>query len=219
MATKFISKIRVGGTDYIIQDASAAQAVESEATRAKGEEAKLGTKIADETSARTAAISALESKITDKAGDIKMTKLTDISTLGTNVKEAYQLVNGTTPLGVPVPVYKDQTLKSVALVNQKLQFVYLLADGSQSTVEIDLSKFLAEAEFKNGLAVSADGEVSVKIAAGSQSNLSVDKNGLKLSGVAQQSELSTLETKVNGLQTKLDNKLTVDETTGTLVIA
>lgn len=219
MATKFISKIRVGGTDYTIQDASAAQAVEAEATRAKGEEAKLGTKIADETSARTAAISALESKITDKAGDIKMTKLTDISTLGTNVKEAYQLVNGTTPLGVPVLVYKDQTLKSVALVNQKLQFVYLLADGSQSTVEIDLSKFLAEAEFKNGLTVSADGEVSVKIAAGSQSNLSVDENGLKLSGVAQQSELSTLETKVNGLQTKLDNKLTVDETTGTLVIA
>lgn len=218
MATKNITKIRIGGVDYNIQDASAAQAVEAEATRAKGEEAKLETKISDETTAREAAISGLESKITEKAGDIKMTKLTDISSLGTNVKEAYQLVNGTTPLGVPVLVYKDQTLKSVALVNQKLQFVYILANGSESTVEIDLSKFLAEAEFKNGLAVSADGEVSVKIAVGSQSNLSVDENGLKLSGVAQQSELSALETKVNGLQTKLDNKLTVDEATGTLVI-
>ena len=66
MATKNITKIRIGGVDYNIQDASAAQAVEAEATRAKGEESKLGTKISEETTAREAAISGLESKITEK---------------------------------------------------------------------------------------------------------------------------------------------------------
>lgn len=218
MATKNITKIRIGGEDYNIQDAGSVQAIEAEATRAKGEEAKLETKISDETTAREAAISGLESKITEKAGDIKMTKVADPSTLGANVKEAFQLMNGTTPLGVPVLVYKDQSLKSVALVDQKLQFVYVLADGSESTVEIDLSKFLAESEFKNGLAVSADGEVSVKIATDSQSNLSVDETGLKLTGVAQQSDVEALQTKTTELQSKLDGKITVDETTGTLIV-
>ena len=127
------------------------------------------------------------------AATYKITKVT--TGLATNVKEAYQLVqtvNGQdTNIDVQIPIYKDQTLKSVELVaeddkhkkGQFMKYTYINADGADTIVYVDCSKLLAESEFKNGLALSDAGEVSVKIDSASEGFLTVGQNGVKLSGV------------------------------------
>lgn len=126
------------------------------------------------------------------AATYKITKVT--TGLATNVKEAYQLVqtvNGQdTNIDVQIPIYKDQTLKSVELADtdgkkkgQYLKYTYITAEGKDSVVYVDVSKFLVESEFKNGLSVSTAGEVSVKIDTNSETFLTVGEGGVKLSGV------------------------------------
>ena len=99
------------------------------------------------------------------SSDLKILKET--TGLDTNVKEQYKLVYGssTTAIGDVIKVYKDSSLKSVALNGQNLDFTYILADGTESTVSVDVSTFLAESEFKDGLQVN-NGEVSVKVGDG-----------------------------------------------------
>lgn len=69
---------------------------------------------------------------------------------------------------------------------QSLNFVQQLADGTYSITKIDVSKFLSEAEFGDGLQLSNAGVVSVKIdttSADAEDFLSVGINGVKISGV------------------------------------
>lgn len=107
--------------------------------------------------------------------------------LATNIKEQYKLqetVGGTSkPVGEPINIYKDGSLDSVELVNQELVFKYNLATGEQSTIRVDVSTFLAETEFKDGLQVNGDGQVSVKIDSTSETFLTVGEGGVKLAGV------------------------------------
>ena len=125
--------------------------------------------------------------------------------LETNVKEQYKLqetVGSTTKtVGETIKIYKDSSLKSVALVDQELVFTYILEDGSESVARVDVSKFLTES--KDGLAVNASGEVSAKLGQGlefdsesgenkpikvkidstSETFLTVGADGVKLAGV------------------------------------
>lgn len=74
--------------------------------------------------------------------------------LGANVKEAFHLVDEDgAQAGDIIKVYKDSALKEVTLEKQELKFTYILADGTESTVGVDVSKFLAESEFGDGLEV------------------------------------------------------------------
>lgn len=121
-----------------------------------------------------------------------MTKLSasDIAGLsdGTNVREAYRLKKGNINVDdTIIKIYKDSALQNVVLQDQKLVFTYLKVDGTTATIEVDVSKFLTEQEFGNGLSVSSDGKVSIKIDINSQGNLTVGPNGLKLSGVVDTS--------------------------------
>ena len=108
--------------------------------------------------------------------------LTKITTgLGTNVKEAYQLQNASgVQIGDQIDIYKDSALKEVYLGAstdtidtstgtitkntvtgpQSMNFAYQLADGTYSLTKIDVSKFLTESEFGDGLVVTG-GVVSV----------------------------------------------------------
>lgn len=104
-------------------------------------------------------------------------------------------VNGSATIAVP----KDQHLKNVELVNQRpadtehgetdpvsgqfLKFTYVLTNGSESDVYVNVSAFLTEKEFGNGLQVSSAGVVSVKIDETSEGFLTVSEAGVKLSGV------------------------------------
>lgn len=149
----------------------------------------------------------------NSAATYKVVKVTE--GLATNVKEAYQLVqtvNGTdTNIPVQIPIYKDQTLKSVELVaeddkkkkGQFMKYTYINADGADTIVYVDCSKLLAESEFKNGLAVSAAGEVSVKIDETSESFLTVGEGGVKLAGVQD-----AVNNAQKAVQDKLDAEIT-----------
>lgn len=141
--------------------------------------AKTGNQITRVTGEETAANNGLYSHV--ELVTITGTELTD---LGTNVKEAYKLQsNGADIAGsAPIKIYKDSALKEVYLGSdqdtvdattgtvtkqtvtdaQSLNFVYQLADGTYSIVKIDVSKFLTESEFGDGLDVSSTGVVSVK---------------------------------------------------------
>lgn len=128
------------------------------------------------TSIKTVSTDAKTYSITSITGD-------ELTALGANVKEAYKLVDEDgTKAGDIIKIYKDSSLKSVALNGQMLNFTYILADGSESTVGVDVSTFLAESEFKDGLEV-VDGIVKVKKDASSEKFLSVSESGVKLDGV------------------------------------
>lgn len=152
------------------------------------------------------------------AATYKIKKLTE--GLATNVKEAYQLVQTVdghdTNIDVQIPIYKDQTLKSVELADtngnkkgQYLKYTYITAEGNDSVVYVDVSKFLVESEFKNGLSVSESGEVSVKIDTASEAFLTVGKNGVKLSGVT--AAINSAKTEIIGGATNTTLKALEDK--------
>ena len=131
-----------------------------------------------------AAINAIPIYSMAKLSDADIAGLSD----GSNVREAYRLKKGNNNVDdTVIKIYKDSALQNVVLQDQKLVFTYLKVDGTTATIEVDVSKFLTEQEFGNGLSVSSDGIVSIKIDSTSQSNLTVGPNGLKLSGVVDTS--------------------------------
>ena len=112
--------------------------------------------------------------------------------LPSNVKEAYELKNTIGEvLGARINVYKDSSLKNVELVDQDdsgrigqfLKLTYILEDGTEKTEYLDVSKFLVEAEFKDGLVVNNAGEVMVKIDPTTEAYLTVSQNGVKINGI------------------------------------
>lgn len=134
--------------------------------------------------------------VDDNVATYSVKKITG-DTLAANVKEAYQLVktkNGeSTLVDVQIPIYKDSALKSITLESedasgkkgQFLKYVYTTEDGTETTVYLDCSQLVVEAEFKNGLQV-VEGEVSVKIDTTSEdaeSFITVSESGVKVSGV------------------------------------
>ena len=120
--------------------------------------------------------------------------LSAVTPTDTAVREEYTIVGkGGADLaeGNHIKVYKDSSLKSLELVaendthqaGQFLKYVYVDVNGDDQTVYVDCSTLLAQSEFKNGLQVNTAGEVSVKLATDSEEYLTVDENGIKLSGV------------------------------------
>ena len=102
------------------------------------------------------------------ADDVKVTAATaaEIATLGTNVKEAYKVVNNQgIQLGDWVKIYKDNSLNSVTLsgdsstTGQWMIFNYTYADGTTGNTAVDVSKFLVQAEFQSGVTADNSGIV------------------------------------------------------------
>ena len=163
----------------------------------------------------------LNGKIADVGGEAKSYKIVSTTPASNNTLAEYKIqekigtgswgdVTGSDNIIVP----KDQHLKSVSLESSKpnpteggdpisgqfLKFTYVLNDGSESDVYVDVSAFLTESEFGDGLSVSDAGVVSVNAGSGlginstskavevvvdptSESFLTVGANGVKLAGV------------------------------------
>lgn len=176
--------------------ASLQSLIQAEQKRAEDEESAIRGEFAAADSALKASIlggvsedydtlAELAAKIGEVEGAAKSYSLVAVTSgLGENVKEAFKLVDEDgLQVGETINVYKDSSLMSVELKDdQKLYYTYILANGEETTVDVDMSRFLAESEFKAGLQVIS-GEVSVKVAEGSEAFLSVDANGVKLSGI------------------------------------
>lgn len=177
-------------------------AVEAELTAAAVAYDKTADKVIANATDVSAAIKELDAKVAankDAELTYKTVKLTDeeVTALGdVNVKEAYKVVSvnkeGTkTTVGDIIKIYKDSSLKSIEYteVNDKskkgqfLKYVYTLADGTEKTVYVDMSKLVDQAEVEKGIQ-AIDGKLSIKLAEGNEADfLTVDANGLKLSGV------------------------------------
>lgn len=138
-------------------------------------------------------IKGINDRIDSVAGAAKSYSIAAVTEgLGTNVKEAFKLVDEKgNQAGAQINIYKDSSLISVDLVDENeegtkgqfLKYVYVTESGEETTVYVNVSELLVEAEFKNGLEVSSTGEVSVKVDAQSETFLTVGANGVKLAGV------------------------------------
>ena len=129
---------------------------------------------------------ALEGQISSVADDAKSYTISSVTEdLGSNVLEAWALFDEDgAQVGDTIKIYRDSSLSGVSLMGQELVFTYILADGTTKEVGVNVSTFLAESEFKDGLQLSENGEVSVKIAeaalVSTDATVSVDKNFLEL---------------------------------------
>jgi hypothetical protein len=140
--------------------------------------------------------------------------------LGSNIKEAYKLVDEDgTQCGTLIEIEKDDSLVDVVTTtdakgNQVVKFTYNLADGTSKEVTIDLSAYVTESEYGNGLQV-IDHVVSVKRDEASESFLSVSEAGVKLSGV--QGAIDTAETAAKKYTD--DSIAALDATVGSQTVA
>lgn len=214
-----------GGNGKFIQsvkeDKGIITAVEADLTAAAVAYDKTADKVIANATNVSAAIKELDAKVAankDAELTYKTVKLTDgeVTALGdVNVKEAYKVVSvnnkGTeTTVGDIIKIYKDSSLKSIDYteVNDKskkgqfLKYVYTLADGTEKTVYVDMSKLVDQAEVEKGIQ-AIDGKLSIKLAEGNEANfLTVDANGLKLSGVQ-----TAIDTAKNAVQSNLDAEI------------
>jgi hypothetical protein len=164
--------------------------------------------------------------IQDNAAKYKVVKLTtaEVTALGdTNVKEAYKVMSYTgdwdtatdkMQVGDTIKIYKDQTLKSASFDNQTLTLTYILADGSESSVDIDMSSLILETEVENGiqainhkLSVKIDSESGkVTTSAGqNQTVLSTGANGVKVANIQEAIDYATTQL---GITAAGDNYIT-----------
>lgn len=195
------SKIKANADAIVVLNGTGAGSVNKAVADAKAE--LVGDAAADYNT-----LGKLEDKIQEVAGTAKSYEIVAVTEgLASNVKEAFKLVDEKgVQAGAQINVYKDSALKSITLegaegAKQELVYTYTLADGTEEVVRVDISKFLAEAEFKNGLEVSSvDGTVSVKIDEASEAFLSVSESGVKLSGVQ-----NAIDSKVSGLNANVSS--------------
>lgn len=144
----------------------------------------------------------------------------ELEDLGTNVREAYKLLDSEGhQLGDWIKIYKDSAVANVALghigdllqgttavteegdsaiiepdtasTQECLNLVYHLENDKYKLTQVSLEDFLQESEFKDGLQVSNNHEVSVKIDSTSEKDsqetpvsfLTVSENGVKVDGI------------------------------------
>ena len=145
------------------------------------------------------------------ADDVKITAATVNEA---NVKEAWKLVNNEgTQLGSTIKIYKDSSLKSVALsgdtstVGQWLVFTYVLSDGSEDVVAVDVSKFLVQAEFQSGVTADNSGIVHGVVSGNSESVVTAYTATGSANGTAKVLGVNGGGFYVNNIQTAINAKV------------
>ena len=158
------------------------------------------------------AVTTLTEDIKTVSGDAKSYRIESAVTANENVREAFILVDeDDKQCGPAINIYKDSSLKSVKLDGQTLVFTYILANGGNEDVRVDVSSFLTESEHGDGLQV-IDHIISVKRDANSEPFLTVSEDGIKLSGVqnaintAVTSAITSITNTINNLDATVSGK-------------
>ena len=225
-AIEALDVAQVGGTGKVITTVSETDGkISATATDLKAANVaydKTADKVIAKATNVSAAIKELDAKVAankDAELTYQTVKLTaeEVTALAdANVKEAYKVVSvnkeGTkTTVGDIIKIYKDSSLKSIDYVKvddkskkgQFLKYVYTLADGTEKTVYVDMSELVDQAEVEKGIQ-AINGKLSIKLAEGNEANfLTVDANGLKLSGVQ-----TAIDTAKNEVQNSLNAEIT-----------
>ena len=132
-----------------------------------------------------------EKVLSQDADGLKTTiVLKSVTPTDENVREEYELQGiGGEKLGDDtIKIYKDQTLKDASFAGQTLTLTYILSNGTEKAVPIDMSSLVLETEVENGIQ-AVDHKLSVKLDdtgddTGTGKFLTVGANGLKLDGVS-----------------------------------
>lgn len=138
--------------------------------------------------------------------------------LGENISKEYALVgsDGTTELGARIQIEKDRFLKSATYSEEahKISFVFNLADGTESTTEVDLSGLVDVYTASNGISKVGSNFQGV-VDPNSESFLTVSADGFKLSGIADAINTSTQEA-VQPLKEAIETAVQMIATTVTI---
>lgn len=133
---------------------------------------------------------------------IKNLALTEINPTDTNTYKSYQLKSDDNIFGTTINIPKDRFIKQVALgydnatidestgiitigtgLSKKyLLFSIALESGSYELVSINLTNFLTEKDYSDGLEV-VDNKIKVKVDPSSEEYLKVSSNGIKVEGI------------------------------------
>ena len=217
------------------------EAISRESTARTEKDTELDGKIASEVVSREETDRKLEQEITDrtnadstindridtlsesnKLNVVDVEKVT--SGLSQTIRESYKFKKADgTYIPQTVDIYKDSSLINVVLKeidNKKyLVFTYVLEDGTQKDIEVDVEELLIESEFSDGLSASSDGDVvrvKVKIDTSSDNYLSVSSNGVKISGIT--SAFDGVNTSINNLRADVALKATKEYVDGELAL-
>lgn len=150
---------------------------------------------------------------------IKHLALTEIDPIDTNTYKSYQLKSDDNIFGTTINIPKDRFIKQVTLgydnatidestgiitigtglSKEYLLFSVVLESGSYELVSINLTNFLTEKDYSDGLEV-VDNKLKVKVDTNSEEYLKVTNAGIKVEGI---------NTKVSGtvedIKTKIQN--------------
>lgn len=205
------------------------EAISRESTARTEKDTELDGKIASEVASREETNRKLEQEITnrtsadstingriDTLSESSKLNVVDVekvtSGLSQTIRESYKFKKADgTYIPQTVDIYKDSSLINVVLKeigNKKyLVFTYVLEDGTQKDIEVDVEGLLIESEFSDGLSASSDGDVvrvKVKRDPSSDNYLSVSNDGVKISGIA--SAFGDINTSINSLRTDVGLK-------------
>ena len=134
--------------------------------------------------------------------NIKDIELVEVEPSDNNTLKSYKLKSGDNYFGVAIDIPKDKSIKDIKLgyanasvdkltgeitigTGDNPQFmIYSIAldDGSYKMISIDLSQFITEKEYGQGLEL-VNNSLQVKLDTNSDSYLKVSNNGIKLDGV------------------------------------
>ena len=217
------------------------EAISIESTARTEKDTELDGKIASEVTSREETDRKLEQEITnrtnadstingriDTLSESNKLNVVDVekvtSGLSQTIRESYKFKKADgTYIPQTVDIYKDSSLINVVLKeidNKKyLVFTYVLEDGTQKDIEVDVEELLIESEFSDGLSASSDGDVvrvKVKIDPSSDNYLSVSSDGVKISGIA--SAFGDINTSINSLRTYVGLKADKEYVDGELAL-
>lgn len=150
---------------------------------------------------------------------IKNLALTEIDPIDTNTYKSYQLKSDDNVFGTTINIPKDRFIKQVTLgydnatidestgiitigtglSKEYLLFSVALESGSYELVSINLTNFLTEKDYSDGLEV-IDTKLKVKVDTNSEEYLKVTNNGIKVEGIN-----TKVSDTVEDIKTKIQN--------------
>ena len=227
--TSVVDLINVEKTERIEEDSKLNGLIGAETSARTETDTELDRKIASEVTSRQETDRKIEQEITnrinadsaingriDNLSESNKLNVVDVekvtSGLSQTIRESYKFKKADgTYIPQTVDIYKDSSLIDVVLKkidNKKyLVFTYVLKDGTQKDIQVDVEELLIESEFSDGLSASSDGDVvrvKVKIDTSSDNYLSVSRDGVKISGIA--SAFGDINTSINSLRTDVGLK-------------
>lgn len=166
-------------------------------------------------------------RIEQIADKLNKLQIEEVQASGDDVLRSYQLKADGDSFGVVIDIPKDKALKDIQLgydnafvdsgsgvINigtpsvgetdpQYMIYSMAVSDGTFTMVKVDLSKFISEKEYSDGLEVDGS-KLKVKRDSSSEAYLSISSNGVKVSGI--DSKFNTVNDKLSDINKVLYNQ-------------